>query len=96
MNNLIGINTMPSETLMILNTALLRKGQAELAKVWKVGSSEVSRKLKSETGIKLDQMADALEAVGARIVFDEEYAVVPMDEYLAIKTLARKELNKNQ
>ncbi len=93
MCNQAGIVGMPSETQMLLSNALLRKGQVELAQIWGVSSSETSRKLKSETGIKLEQFADALDAVGARIVFDDEYVVVPLDEFQAIETLARKALN---
>ncbi len=87
---------MPSETELVLSNALLRQGQAKLAQIWGISSSEVSRKLKSETGIKLDQMADALDEVGARIVFDDEYTVVPTDEYQAIEILARKALSKTK
>ncbi len=88
--------SMPSETEMMLSNMLLRQGQAKLAQVWGISSSEVSRKLKSETGIKLDQMADALDAVGARIVFADEHTIVPTDEYEAIETLARKALSKTK
>lgn len=80
-------------TERILSNALLKKGQTALAEIWDVSASETSRKLNGETGIKLSQLAAALDAVGAKIVFEDEHIVVPREEYYAIHTLARKALS---
>lgn len=76
-----------------LVTVLLRFGQAKLAEVWDISSAEVSRKINGESGIKLEQLASALEMVGARIV-EHDQVIVDADELEALRTLARKALER--
>lgn len=85
---------MPSKMHLKLTMMLLRHGQGKLSEVWGIGTSEVSRKLNGETGIKLDQLADALEAIGADLVMGDESIVIPREEYEALKTLAKKGLSQ--
>lgn len=89
------LRNMPSETEMILNTALLKHGQAKLAEAIGVGSSEISRKLKNEAGLTFKQFADAIDFVGAKIIFEDDDIVIPVDEFKALKTLACKALRED-
>lgn len=76
-----------------LVAVLLRHGQVKLAETWDVSSAEVSRKINGESGVKLEQLAAALEMVGASIV-EHNQVVVDADELEALRTLARKSLER--
>lgn len=76
-----------------LVSVLLRYGQTKLAEVWDVSAAEVSRKINGESGIKIDQIEEALASVGAHIVAHDQI-VIDADELEALRTLARKALER--
>lgn len=85
-----------SNTRQRLTTALLRLGQAKLAEIWGVDASEAGRRLNGQRNIPFDDFADALDSLGVQIVTsDQEMAIVPRDELEALRTLARKSLDKS-
>lgn len=86
------ISDVPSETTMRITTILLKHGQGNLADCWELSSSEVSRKLKGDTGISIAQFADALDSVGAVIVTSDEFICMPIEEVEALRILASKGL----
>ena len=76
-----------------LTTGLLRMGQQRLADIWKCDPSEAGRRMNGQRNIPLDDLCTALEAMGIDIVTPDQNAVtVPKDEWLALRTLARKSL----
>ncbi len=76
-----------------LTTALLRMGQQRLAEIWKCDPSEAGRRMNSQRNIPLEDFCKALDALGIDIVTPDQNAVtVPKDEWLALRTLARKSL----
>lgn len=76
-----------------LTTALLRLGQSALADIWEVDTSEAGRRLNSQRNIPFDDFAKALDALGIELVTpDQNVVTVPKDEWLALRTLARKSL----
>lgn len=82
-----------TETRSRLVAALLRNGSVKLANELGLSEGEVSKKINGESGWKLDQLAQAFEFVGARVIPGTEDAVIiSRDEYTALRTLARKSL----
>lgn len=76
-----------------LVTALLRCGEAELARIWGVDKSEVSRRINGQRGIKLPDLASALDVLGFQLVLPtDDVEVVDREMLVALKTLARKGL----
>mgnify|MGYP001570474927 CR=1 FL=1 len=76
-----------------LTTAFLRMGQQRLADIWKCDPSEAGRRMNGQRNIPLDDFCSALDALGIDIVTPDQGAVtVPKDEWLALRTLARKSL----
>lgn len=74
-----------------LIAALLRHGQAELGKHLQLSDSETSKKINGESGWKLEQLADALDFVGARIIRgDEDLVLISREELNAYRIFARK------
>lgn len=84
---------MSTETESRLIAALLKHGNISLAQEMGISSAEISRKINSENGFTLRQLAKALDFVGAQVIpGDENIVVVKRDEWLALRTLARKSL----
>ncbi len=82
-----------SDTRQRLTTALLRMGQQRLADIWKCDPSEAGRRLNGQRNIPFDDFCAALDALGIDIVTQDQNAVtVPKDEWMALRTLARKSL----
>lgn len=82
-----------ADTRQRLTTALLRMGQQRLADVWKCDPSEAGRRMNGQRNIPLDDFCSALDALGIDIVTPDQNAVtVPKDEWIALRTLARKSL----
>lgn len=85
-----------SDTRQRLTTALLRMGQQRLAEIWKCDASEAGRRLNGQRNIPFDDFCSALDALGIDIVTPDQQAVtVPKDEWLALRTLARKSLDND-
>jgi hypothetical protein len=83
-----------NDTKQRLTTALLRLGQSKLAEVWGVDASEAGRRLNGQRNIPFDDFSKALDALGIEIATpDQNAVVVPRDEWLALRTLARKSLD---
>jgi hypothetical protein len=59
-----------------LETALRRYGADNLSKLWGVDESQVSRRLSGDRGMSLDDLAAALDAMGAQLVFPGEDVVM--------------------
>ena len=88
-----GRETLGKELKFQLTTVLLTHGQSDLASHLGISSTELSKKINGENGWKLEQIAAALEFVGAKIVpADHEIVVLPKDYFDALKTLAKKSL----
>ena len=84
-----------SDTEHLLTTALLRKGRLALGDAWGVNTSTVGKRLKGELGLKLSDFCDALDALGIQIIDpDDGKVLVDSDELVALRTLARKALEK--
>lgn len=82
-----------TDTRQRLTTSLLRMGQQRLADIWKCDPSEAGRRLNGQRNIPFDDFCAALDALGIDIVTPDQNAVtVPKDEWLALRTLARKSL----
>lgn len=85
-----------SDTRQRLTTALLRMGQQRLAEIWHCDASEAGRRLNGQRNIPFDDFASALDAMGVELVTPDQNAVtVPRDEWMALRTLARKSLEKD-
>lgn len=78
---------------MDLVAALLRLGNAELAKHMDWDGPELSQRLSNAKGWKLEQFAKALVFVGAQILpGDGTKTVIDTTELTALRTLAAKYL----
>lgn len=83
---------MSNETKFRITTALLKRGQVQLAEHLDISASEVSRKINGDAGWTLDQLAKALDFVGAKVVPDGDMVMLPKAEFDALRTLAKKSL----
>ena len=78
------------ETKSHLIAALLRHGQVKLAEHLDISTPEVSRKINGDNGWTLEQLAKALDFVGAQVIpGDDSIVVMRKDEVIALRTLAR-------
>ena len=77
-----------------LQGILLSRKQTELAEVLGLSSSELSRKINSEHGWKLNELEQALDWVGVTIASNEHSVIIDKDEYEALQTFAKKWLNR--
>ena len=85
------------DTKQRLTTALLRLGQVRLAEIWDVDTSEVGRRLNGQRNISLDDFVKAIDELGMELVTPDQNAVtVPKDEWIALRTLARKSLETDE
>jgi len=85
-----------SDTKQRLTTALLRFGQSKLADVWGVDASEAGRRLNGQRNIPFDDFVKALDALEIEFATQDQNAViVPKDEWIALRTLARKSLDSD-
>lgn len=76
------------ETRSRLVAALLRNGSVKLANELGLSEGEVSKKINGESGWKLDQLAQAFEFVGARVIpGTEDVVIVSTKEYDALRAL---------
>ncbi len=83
---------MSNDTRSKLVATFLRHGQVKLAECLDLSEAEVSRKM-NDAGWKLEQIAKALDFVGARVISGtEDVVIIARDEYTALRTLARKSL----
>lgn len=79
-----------------MTTALLKHGQVRLAEHLDISATELSKKINGENGWRLEQIAKALDFVGAQVVpGDEDIVIVKRGEWLALRTLARKSLEQD-
>lgn len=86
-----------SNTKQRLTTALLRYGQVKLAEIWDVDTSEVGRRLNGQRNVSLDDFCKALDGLGMELITPDQNAVpVPKDEWIALRTLARKSLEMDE
>lgn len=84
---------MSEQTKFRMTTALLKHGQARLAEHLEISPTELSKKINGENGWKTEQIAKAFDFAGIQILpAEEELMVVKRDEWLALRTLARKSL----
>lgn len=76
-------------------TALLAKGQLALAEHLNLSTAEMSRKISGEHGFTIDQIASALEFVGASVVTrGDDKILVNRDELQALNLLAKRYLDR--
>jgi hypothetical protein len=75
--------------------ALLTKGQLALAEHLNLSTAEMSRKIAGEHGFTIDQIAQALDFVGAAVVArGDDRILVSRDELQALNLLAKRYLDR--
>lgn len=76
-----------------INAAMLNYGQDELAEVWDCDRTTANRRINGEPGIKLEDFAKALEAMGIQLVMPHQGMVAVRQDWLeALKVLAHESL----
>jgi hypothetical protein len=78
-----------------LLSALLTKGQQALAEHLDISSAEMSRKIAGEHGFTMDQIANALEFVGASILErGDDRVLLDKEELKSLNLLAKRYLDR--
>lgn len=83
-----------SDTKQELTAALLQRGRADLARIWKCDDSEAGRRLAGQRNIPLDDFCAAIDALGIRLVTDPEVVLIRRDEVQALNLLAQRYLDR--